>query len=159
MTDGSIRASDNDREQFVSALREAFSEGRLTMDEFDERTTAAYAARTWGELRELTDDLPAPPVLSIAQPGVLRPVDQQQPEPADVLDTADLLAAAPPMRPVNPDLMRTMPRRPRPFGRLLPVVFIWAVIAAGAGASQLAAILAVVFLGALAIRVLGGGLW
>jgi hypothetical protein len=60
---------------------------------------------------------------------------------------------------VSPDAMRTMPRRPRPFGRLLPVVFIWAVIAAGAGASHLAAVLAVVFVAALAIRALSGARW
>jgi hypothetical protein len=69
MTDGSIRASDNDRETFVTALREAYTEGRLTLDEFEERTSAAYAARTWGELRDLTSDLPAPPVLAVEQPG------------------------------------------------------------------------------------------
>ena len=55
-TDDPIRASDADREVVVDALREAFSEGRLTLDEFDERMSTAYASRTWGQLRELTVD-------------------------------------------------------------------------------------------------------
>jgi hypothetical protein len=57
--DGAIRASDSDRESVVEILRDAYTEGRLDLVEFDERTTSAYAARTWAQLRELTSDLPA----------------------------------------------------------------------------------------------------
>ena len=35
----------------------AFAEGRLTADEHGERLSAAYAARTWQQLRQLTADL------------------------------------------------------------------------------------------------------
>jgi len=56
-----MRASDADRDAVVSDLSEHFQAGRLTVEEFDERTTQALAARTWGELRELTADLPASP--------------------------------------------------------------------------------------------------
>jgi Domain of unknown function (DUF1707) len=56
--DGGIRASDADREHVVEILREAYSAGRLTLEEFDERTTTAFAAKTWGGLRALTRDLP-----------------------------------------------------------------------------------------------------
>jgi hypothetical protein len=155
MTDGSIRASDNDRERVVAALRVAYTEGRLTLDEFEERTSAAYASRTWGDLRELTGDLPSPPVLS---------VEQQEPDALLVPAAADPgdLSGAPvsPMVPVNPGAM-TQPqrRRSRPFGPLLPVVFIWAVIAAGANAPHLAVILAVVFVALLVIRGLSGTRW
>jgi uncharacterized protein DUF1707 len=58
--DDAIRASDADREHAVRLLRDGYACGRLTLDEFDERTTAAFASRTWGELRKLTQDLPAP---------------------------------------------------------------------------------------------------
>ena len=68
-TDDLIRASDADREVVVDALREAFTEGRLTLDEFDERMSAAYAGRTYGQLRELTVDLPSQPVLGADVPG------------------------------------------------------------------------------------------
>ena len=59
-TDDAIRASDADREHAVGILRDGYACGRLTLAEFDERTTAAFAGRTWGELRRLTRDLPAP---------------------------------------------------------------------------------------------------
>ncbi|NKQ55662.1 DUF1707 domain-containing protein [Amycolatopsis sp. K13G38] len=59
MTDPMLRASDADRERVVSQLREQVGEGRLTLDEFSERSAAAYAARTLGDLDALTRDLPA----------------------------------------------------------------------------------------------------
>ncbi|MFI6286573.1 DUF1707 domain-containing protein [Streptomyces sp. NPDC051018] len=55
-----MRASDTERERIAEALREAVAEGRLTMEEFDERLDAAYKARTHGELTPLISDLPAP---------------------------------------------------------------------------------------------------
>jgi hypothetical protein len=56
--DGDLRASDADRERVVSRLREHAAEGRLTMDEFEDRMRQAYEARTYGELATLTRDLP-----------------------------------------------------------------------------------------------------
>jgi hypothetical protein len=52
------RASDADRDAAVALLGAAFAEGRLTADEHGERLSAAYAARTWQQLRQLTADLP-----------------------------------------------------------------------------------------------------
>ena len=54
-----MRASDADRDAVVSDLGEHFQAGRLTAEEFDERTGRALTARTWGELKELQTDLPA----------------------------------------------------------------------------------------------------
>ena len=54
----SIRASDADRERVVELLRQHSAEGRITSEEFDERMSAAYAAKTMGALSELTSDLP-----------------------------------------------------------------------------------------------------
>jgi uncharacterized protein DUF1707 len=56
--DPNTRASDADRERIVEQLRQHTADGRLTMEEFDQRMSAAYAARTYGELAELTRDLP-----------------------------------------------------------------------------------------------------
>jgi hypothetical protein len=56
--DPNVRASDADRERIVEQLRQHTADGRLTMDEFEERMTAAYAARTYRDLAELTRDLP-----------------------------------------------------------------------------------------------------
>lgn len=53
-----VRASDVDRESAAGRIARALGEGRLTVDEFDERLTAVYAARTLGELGDLTADLP-----------------------------------------------------------------------------------------------------
>lgn len=54
----SIRASDADREATVQRLQAAFAEGRLDLAELDERTKDVYAARTLGELKKFTVDLP-----------------------------------------------------------------------------------------------------
>jgi hypothetical protein len=56
-----MRASDADREAVVEVLREAVVHGRLTFGELEERTSQAYAAKTFGELEPLTRDLPVGP--------------------------------------------------------------------------------------------------
>ena len=63
MAEDDLRASDAEREQLVGTLRDHAAEGRLTTDELEERTAAAYAATTRGELVALRRDLPetAPP--------------------------------------------------------------------------------------------------
>src|SRR6202012_6037329 len=53
-----MRASDADRERVANVLREAAGDGRLTMDELDERLDAAYPAKTYAELEPITHDLP-----------------------------------------------------------------------------------------------------
>jgi uncharacterized protein DUF1707 len=53
-----LRVSDVERQAVVRRLERALRDGRLTIIEFDERTQAAYAARTRRELDELTEDLP-----------------------------------------------------------------------------------------------------
>jgi Domain of unknown function (DUF1707) len=55
-----IRVSDADREQAADVLRTAAGDGRLTMDELDERLTLAYAAKTYADLESVTSDLPGP---------------------------------------------------------------------------------------------------
>jgi Domain of unknown function (DUF1707) len=59
-TDRGMRASDQDRESAAELLREAYVEGRLSREELDERAAAVYSAATWGELRDVTADLPLP---------------------------------------------------------------------------------------------------
>ena len=56
-----MRASDADRDGVVSDLSQHFQAGRLTAEEFDERSGRALTARTWGELGGLLADLPAAP--------------------------------------------------------------------------------------------------
>jgi DUF1707 SHOCT-like domain/2TM domain len=61
MPEPSHRASDAEREAVADRLRAAATEGRLDAEELDERLTAAYGARTIGDLEPLTADLPAAP--------------------------------------------------------------------------------------------------
>ena len=61
-----LRASDADREQTIEALAAASAEGRLSLEEYSQRSDAALAARTLGELTGLTTDLPAPPRADLA---------------------------------------------------------------------------------------------
>src|SRR3954451_2077007 len=54
-----MRASDRERESVVAVLRMAAAEGRLTVEELEQRTAAAYAAATRGDLGTLLDDIPS----------------------------------------------------------------------------------------------------
>ena len=53
-----MRVSDDDRNDAVAQLRAALNAGRLTLDEFDRRSGAAYGATTYSELNVLLTDLP-----------------------------------------------------------------------------------------------------
>ena len=53
-----VRAADADRERVVAELQRHTAAGRLSMEEFSERTAAVYRSRTMNELVSLTADLP-----------------------------------------------------------------------------------------------------
>jgi Domain of unknown function (DUF1707) len=53
-----VRAADSDRDAVVARLQAAMAEGRLDLDEFGQRASAAYAAVTLDELDALLADLP-----------------------------------------------------------------------------------------------------
>jgi DUF1707 SHOCT-like domain len=57
--DPRMRASDADRDRVSALLREHMAAGRLTMDEFQDRLDAVYAAKTHGQLDEIMSDLPS----------------------------------------------------------------------------------------------------
>jgi DUF1707 SHOCT-like domain len=70
---GGLRASDADREIVHSALGSAYADGRLTREEFDQRSDAVLRARTLSDLPSLISDL------TPAAPGPLgRPPDRTQ---------------------------------------------------------------------------------
>jgi hypothetical protein len=56
-----VRASDAEREEVITALRTHAGDGRLGVEELDERVEAAYTAKTRRELVALTTDLPRAP--------------------------------------------------------------------------------------------------
>jgi hypothetical protein len=72
-------AGSADRERTVGVLRAAFTEGRLTQNELDDRVARAYAARTYGDLWALTADLPAGP---LPYPNALPGLPYPQASPA-----------------------------------------------------------------------------
>ena len=56
-----MRAADADRQAVADRLRVALDEGRLDLNEYDERLGRTYAAKTYGDLDRLLVDLPAVP--------------------------------------------------------------------------------------------------
>ena len=63
-----LRASHEDRDRIVELLRVSAGDGRLSIDELDERVEAALTARTYGELEGLVADLPATPGTAAGAP-------------------------------------------------------------------------------------------
>ncbi|HEY4018567.1 MAG TPA: DUF1707 domain-containing protein [Pseudonocardiaceae bacterium] len=76
-----MRASDGDRERVVQALQEQVGEGRLTLQEFEERSTAVYEAKTVGDLRKLLADLPVDVFAQPTPPPFAMGAAWQQPFP------------------------------------------------------------------------------
>jgi Domain of unknown function (DUF1707)/Domain of unknown function (DUF4190) len=62
-----MRAADADRDSVVELLSRAYSEGRLSKDEYDGRMESALSARTYADLDRLVFDLP------VARPVVAPP--------------------------------------------------------------------------------------
>ncbi len=53
----SLRASDRDRDVVLRVLGDAYADGRLTREEYDDRADSVASARTLGELPQLLSDL------------------------------------------------------------------------------------------------------
>jgi hypothetical protein len=53
-----LRISDAERHQVAELLREAAGDGRIDLEELDQRLEAAYAAKTYADLVPITLDLP-----------------------------------------------------------------------------------------------------
>jgi hypothetical protein len=69
--DRGLRASDQDRERLALALKDHAADGRLSVEELDERLDTCYSARTVGELESLLWDLPtarSSPPATVARP-------------------------------------------------------------------------------------------
>jgi hypothetical protein len=79
MPEPHLRAADADRSAVADVLGAHMSAGRLTVAEFDERLSRAYAAKTYGELDELTADLPP---LEKSGTTVPAPREEHRPSPA-----------------------------------------------------------------------------
>ncbi|HEX5771202.1 MAG TPA: DUF1707 domain-containing protein [Nocardioidaceae bacterium] len=88
-----LRVSDEDRHKVAEVLRQAAGEGRIDLDELDERLEATYSAKTYGDLVPITADLPvrttgslpAPPP---SAPPAVRPAASQPAVPAATYESS-----------------------------------------------------------------------
>jgi hypothetical protein len=62
-----IRISDGDRERAAARLQQALAEGRITLDELEERLAVVYAARYAADLLPPFADLPGDDVVPVQQ--------------------------------------------------------------------------------------------
>ncbi len=83
-----LRISDEDRHKVADLLRDAAGEGRIDLEELDERLEAAYAAKTYGDLVPITIDLPAHP----QQPATPVPARKTLPTTATYENSVAIMA-------------------------------------------------------------------
>ena len=68
-----VRVSDAERDAVAAQLREHYAQGRLSLDELNERLDRAFASRTRADLHAVTSDLPyAPPRGVLPSDGIHR---------------------------------------------------------------------------------------
>jgi hypothetical protein len=77
--DESLRVSDAERDVTLRALGDHAAVGRLTLDELEERSGRALAAKTRGELAALTSDLPAGGAQGSRSPASARDTQPKRP--------------------------------------------------------------------------------
>lgn len=68
-----LRISDEDRHRVAEVLRQAAGDGRIDLEELDQRLEAAYRAKTYGDLVPITVDLPASASHPTAAPRPVEP--------------------------------------------------------------------------------------
>ena len=81
-----VRVSDADRLAVITRLQYATAEGRLTLDELDDRVSGALVARTQVDLDEVVDDLPGEDEAAAEpEPAEAEPVPTSMAGPLSVL--------------------------------------------------------------------------
>ena len=86
---GDLRVSDADRDRALAALSEHYQAGRLTLEEFEERSEQTLKSKTERELRGLFIDLPTAQIVAPAQGQAVA-----GPEAGPRLPVARILATA-----------------------------------------------------------------
>jgi hypothetical protein len=132
-----LRVSDTDRESALQALGEHMSVGRLTLDEYGDRSAKVTASKTRGDLGEVFADLPAPhPVFD----GKAAPPPQAAAEPV-------------PAKPSGPVEWSDRPLAQRGTAAAVPIaVLVAIVVGITTGFWWLFAI-------PIVLTMVGGGLW
>ncbi|MFE6052040.1 DUF1707 and DUF4190 domain-containing protein [Kitasatospora sp. NPDC056446] len=91
-----MRAGHADRDRTLDVLKAAFAEGRLSVQEYEQRHEAVAAAQTYGQLAALVADLPSGPMVSPLPsgppvPATFLPAPPPQPRPTSVLAVLSLV--------------------------------------------------------------------
>lgn len=144
-----LRIGDWERDKAMAALREHFAQGRLTAEELDERLGDALTARTGGDLRRLTADLPEPHGIPDRAEWLREP---RQPEPYGPHPGPG--PAAPGPRP-GPHPGAQGPGRRRGGLPILPIVGAVVIISMVAGVGPMVGLVKVIFIAWLLFAVAG----
>jgi hypothetical protein len=91
---GAVRASDSDRTRVQSILNDAFADGRLSRDEWEDRATVLGGPVTYAELARLTSDLPSAfvvPQSQLVPPGPQWPASSMAQQHTDGMAIAALV--------------------------------------------------------------------
>lgn len=75
-TQPSLRIGDRERDAVAAELQEHYAHGRLTLEEFNQRIDAVFAAKTQSDLSRITSDLP-----HVRSAGAPLPVTRSGPPP------------------------------------------------------------------------------
>ena len=75
-TQPGLRIGDREREAFAAELQEHYAHGRLTLEEFNQRLDAVFAAKTQSDLSRITYDLP-----HVRSAGTPLPPSRSRPAP------------------------------------------------------------------------------
>lgn len=70
---GMLRVSNAERDAVIARLQHATAEGRLSLDELEDRVVVTFAARTRADLEQIVDDLPP-------EPEVVQDEEEAEPE-------------------------------------------------------------------------------
>ena len=70
---GAMRAADADRDRVAGLLSTAYTDGRLSKDEYDARLETALSARIYADLDQVVADLPVAPATGVT-PAKTTPV-------------------------------------------------------------------------------------
>jgi hypothetical protein len=124
---GDLRVSDADRDRAISDLSEHFQTGRITADEFDERSGQALKARTGKELDALFVDLPPgrAPLASLPPraPAPAARIGMAAPVLVGILASLIILADSRVSLPVHPGFAAQGPNF-RPLVLIVVVLFV-----------------------------------
>lgn len=127
---GDIRVSDAERDQAIADLSAHFQAGRLTQEEFEDRSGRALQARTRSDLSELFTDLPPQGMVPAPQaggPATDPPAGPGSMRRAGRVPVASVIIACVVAAIIASNVLGGTGHRPGGIGWLIPVVILGSV--------------------------------